>query len=230
MAEIVIEDRIAQGLKDEIVIWSEEATNLTIVDQQTYDSAAGLNLELARLEKEIKEGYREIKEATDKAHKTAVATEKRYLDPVQRARQLVSQKIGTWDREQREIQQRLEREAQEAARKTAERLAAETAKALEKQGASKETVERVRANPEPLPAAVVPQTYEKSKKVSVVDAYSCDCFDLFDLAKAIVNGEVSLEYIQPNQSALDTRARSDKTTFSLPGCRLVVKSTTRTRL
>jgi antitoxin component of RelBE/YafQ-DinJ toxin-antitoxin module len=41
------------------------------------------------------------------------------------------------------------------------------------------------------------------------------------LLKAIVEGSVPIELVEPNQSALNAQARSLKSGFSVPGCKLI---------
>lgn len=114
----------------------EQATNLTINDQQTYAAAGEVGKALKSLEKEITDYFAPMKKAAHDAHKAITKKESDELAPVKEAMDVVRKTMNTYIQEQERIRQEAERkariEAEEAARKERERLEAQALKAMEK--------------------------------------------------------------------------------------------------
>lgn len=93
--------------------WPEKAETITITDQASYNLAASMLREIGDLEKEVKAHHEPIKTAAHGAHKAAVAGEKRFLDPLTKAKKIIRDGLSTWEVEQRRIREEAEREARE---------------------------------------------------------------------------------------------------------------------
>jgi hypothetical protein len=78
-----------------------------------------------------------------------------------------------------------------------------------------------------MPAVQIAPTYERASGVSIAKSYKAEVFDLKLLAAAVGRGEVALNMIEPNQSALNAMARASKGTIQFPGVRCVEDSTVR---
>lgn len=95
----------------EAMTWPERAQAITIVDQTSYDLAAGMKLDLTAFRKKIVEEFAPMKEAAHKAHKAITAKEAEHLGPIQRAEEFITAKLRAFTRQQEEIRAAAQREA-----------------------------------------------------------------------------------------------------------------------
>jgi hypothetical protein len=122
-----------------------------------------------------------------------------------------------WDDEQRRIQERLQAEAQRKAEEEEAARRAQLAFEMEDAGAEEAQIEEVVSAPVVVVAEAVAPTYQKASGVSRRDNWKARVTDVKKLAKAVAAGKVPVEYILPNQQALDNRAKADQTTMNVPG-------------
>lgn len=201
----------------------DEAKAIQIVDQDSYDIAASKFQGVAALEKEIIDHYRPMKDAAHKAHRAVCDAEKGILEPVQDAKRLLSRSIGVWDEQQERIRREEQRRLEEEARKRADEEALANAIDAEQSGADAEEVEAVLSSPVPVQKVTAAPTY--NKQVSTREIWSGEVVSLLALVKAAAANPAYLCYLQANESALGAAARSQKTLFSIPGCKAVVQRT-----
>jgi hypothetical protein len=177
------------------------------------------------LQKEIDAGYNEIIAGAYANHKLAVATKKRYSDPVDEAEKVVKRKMGDYQA-QREAEARREQVAAEAvARKAADDAQLAQAVALEAAG-HKEAAQAVLSAP-PAPAAILPMAVGVPvlEGTSFRKLYSCRVTDLHKLAVfAVANPAILASCLLPNEKSLDAMARAQKDSFCIPGCEVVVEN------
>ena len=201
-----------------------KAELVKITDQQSYDSAAEL---LTTVIKPTRKAWKEYWEEIKKPMREAMnKVQSKFNDgdaKLERAETLVKGELLTWSQKQERIQQELQRKAEQEAREKAEAERAALAVELEGSGMTDEDIEAAVASVPEVVAAPVQETYQKASGISMRDNWSCEVNDLKALCKAIGAGKVPANYVLPNETALNARARADKTTMMLPGCKAVNK-------
>jgi hypothetical protein len=208
-------------LEQVALTWRERATALEITDQVTYDLGVRMLGDVTAHEKKIIDHHAPVKAATHNAWKEACAAEKKLLEPVQWAKQIIRRAIAMWDEKQEHLRREQEGLAIEAALRQEEELRQAMAKQAAELGASQETVEEIKTTPLPLPRPVVGPTFERARGISTRVTYRAEVVDLRALCRAIADGKVSSEMVMPNQSALNKRASAEKETMNIPGVRIV---------
>lgn len=217
-------ENTVKKLEEKALAWPERAAAIIIRDQDTYDQAAELVVQIVGLRKQVVDHHKPIKEAAHLAHKAAVDAEKKLLEPLQHAESTIKRAIGEWDAEQqrrrREEQERLEavqRKADEEARLA---LAAEA----EANGATEETVSEILETPVVAPVAVATPTYQRANGVATQQRWRAEVTDIKALCRAIADGKASLNLVQANMPALNSMARAMRQTFNIPGCKAVAET------
>lgn len=211
-----------QELERKAVSWPETAKALRIVDQETYDRAAFLLKDLAALEGEIKNHHAPIKKAAFEAHKTAVAAEKKLLEPIEQARQIIVRSIVTWDAEQQHIRMEMELKARAEAAKIEEQIRLKTAIAAEEAGAGAEVTDEILSTPIDIRPPVIAHTYQKQSGISSRQQWKAEVTDLKALCLAVGQGKCSENLVMANMAALNAMARIEKSTLRVPGVRAVM--------
>ena len=87
------------------VVESERAAAVAIVDQTSYEYAAGLIKVVAEWKYKVVEHHKEPKQKAHDAHKAIVAAEKRMLEPLERADRILRDSLSKWEVEQERIRQ-----------------------------------------------------------------------------------------------------------------------------
>lgn len=214
-----------QEIKQELATFSRGVTSLRVTDQPTYDIATGLLVEIKSRQKRVAEFFAEMKSRAYSTWKEICSRETQAAAPLAEAEKHLKNEVSRWTIEQ----ERLRREAERAAREEAERLAAE---ALERQieeaesaGASVEEIAAICEMPvaAPVPPPPLP-TFTQNTAVSTRKTYKTEVTDLKALCAAIGAGTVPANYVTPNMTALNARARADGATMNVPGVRVVVES------
>ena len=110
-----------EELRAEVSPVLARAGALVIVTPDDYSQAGEFCKEIARALRKVGEVCDPVVQATDKAHKDAVALRASFADPLKAAKTTVTQKQMTWQAEQERIrareQARLQAEADERARR-----------------------------------------------------------------------------------------------------------------
>lgn len=210
---------VEQELKQEALTVVQQAALVKIVDQQTYDSAASLLLEqIIPFRKRWEDYWETLRVPAYSAYQAVLSKFNEGDKPAEQAERQVKSAIRQWDDEQERIRQAEQRKAQEEAehQEREERLAA--AVVAEQSGAAKEQVNAILEAPVAVVAAPVQPTYAKASGVSGRDNWKCVVTNLKDLCKAIGAGKVPVNYVEPNDSVLNARARADQDTMNIPGC------------
>ena len=208
----------------------EQARSLQITDQASLDVATNyLGIE-ADLRKKIQVHHAENKKKTRAAWQEAIDMEKRALrangctvDDKEPGliRATLSPKIIAFQSERRRrVLEEQTRRQEEENRKAEDRRLAEAA-ALAEQGVSEADVDAV------LEAPIVPQYVPPPEPTKIGGGvterweYAAEVIDLLVLLRAVVAGRVPLSAVEPSTKYLNSRARSDKENFDIPGCRLL---------
>lgn len=205
-------------LREELTI--VQASIVKIVDQQSYNAATELLLKrILPFRKRWKEYFEELRKPAYETYQAVLRKFKEGDEPAERAERAVKSEIGRWDAEQERIKQEAQRKAQEEAeRKEAADRAAE-AVFMEEMGATEEEVQAVVTAPSVAVAAPVEDAYERTSAISKRANWKCRVTDMKALCKAIGAGKVPVNYVLPNESVLNARARADGETLNIPGCK-----------
>lgn len=213
-------------LKTEAETLPSKANRLVIVDQATYDEVVEVGKGANALAKSIKDHYAPMKEAAHLAHKRICDAEKAMLAPVEQAVKTLKGKIAEYtaeqQRKQREEQARLELETRR--REEEERL--KMAEEAQQDGASAEVVDEILETAAPVVIPKAAPGYQAANGVSTRKNYRAKVVSIKDLCRAVADGVIPESFVNPNQTALNGRATSDKEGFSIPGCELVIETGT----
>lgn len=212
-----------------------EAKAIQVTDKPSADRAAELMQGIAGAIKFLKDGdptngwpgFTKPKKAADEAHDFICKAEKAALFPYEDAKKALGLRVFGWQERERLAAEEAARVAQEAARKAEEERKIREAVAAEEAG---DKAGAVAILDEPVTAPTfTPAEPAKLKGVSIPMAYKGSCDDLLALAKHVIAHPEDVNLLQPNESAINARARSQKEAFKLPGCRLVKEPVVRTR-
>lgn len=216
-------------IKTEALTVVEQAKAVVIRDQETYDSASAL---LVSVIKPLRKKWTDFwyGGATDpgpiplahKAYKAVLDKFNAADGPLEQAEKSVKSALIHWEQEQQRIQQELQRKAQQEAERLEEEERLQAATLAEESGASTEEVKAIAESKTPVVAAPVEPTFRRATGVSKPrDNWKCRVTDLKALARAVGAGKVPVEYILPNETALNARAKADRGTMNVPGCMAV---------
>ena len=199
----------------------EQAKALTVASNEDYAAGESLLATCKQLENEIHATFDPIVEKAHQAHKEAVSQRKKYLDPIEDGRRILKGKMIAYqseqERKQREEQARLEAEARKRAEDEALALAAQA----EAEGDT-ETAEAIIAEPVQVAPVVAPRTAPAASRLSAGrSVWSAEVVSLMEMVKAVAEGKQPITYLQANEPALNSRARSDKSFMNVPGVRAV---------
>jgi hypothetical protein len=213
-----------EQLEEVALAWPERAKAITITDQETYNGAATVLVEIVAIRKQVQAHHKPIKEATNKAHKTAVAAEKKLLDPLTEAEGYIRKAIGAWDYEQERLRQEEQKRLEAIQRQADEDARLALAQEAEENGAEAETVDEILATPVVMPTAVAKPTFQHASGISTRQNWKAEVVDMKALCRAVASGQASAELVQPNMVALNRMAKAMRTTFNIPGCKAVTES------
>ncbi len=185
------------------------------------------------------------------AEAIAVAAIKKWSDEQERIRQAEQRRLEAEARAREAEDRRRREEEARAARAEDERIAAELraqdeaarlAAFEEAQviGASEETlavildtpvidvpeVAPIAAYADPVawvPPPIAPPTFERAKGLGITRTWSAELISIRQLCRAVIENKVPETYVLANMVALNNRARTDKTAFSIPGVRAIQK-------
>ncbi len=132
----------------------EDVKKFEITTDQIYLDASNYLKFIARLKAKVVSTFKATKEAAWNTHKTVVAEEKKYLDPLKNAESILKNKLIQFkeeerrrlEEERRRLQEEEEKRARIEAQKRAEEARLQEAQALEDAG-EKETAEEILSAP-----------------------------------------------------------------------------------
>lgn len=203
------------------------ASGITVIDQHTYDIAVEELRGIVAMRKEITDHHAPLKAKAHEAHKAICDAEKKLLNPIDLAERAIKAAISKYTAEQLRIAE----EREKAAREEAERLAAEEIEAAaveaEAQGASVEEVTAIITQPVIVPHVAVAPTFHRAVGITVPQTFQAEVFDVKALCRAIGEGKVPANYVSPNMTALNQRARADRQALNIPGVKAVPVSNVR---
>lgn len=215
MPEVVAQE---QELKQEALTVVQRSKIVKIQDQPSYDAATSLLLnEIIPFRKRWKEYWEALRVPAYAAYQGILNKFNEGDKPAEAAERAVKTEIRRWDDEQERIRQELQRKAQEEADKQAEEERLQAAIVAEEAGASEKEVEAIVEAPVVSFAAPVEPTYAKASGISRRANWKAKVTDLHALVKAAAKNKDLLAYLEPNQTALNNRAKADEKTLNIPG-------------
>jgi len=199
-----------------------QAEQLQIVNQVTYDQAAEWLKVSAALVKAIKLHHAEPKAKAKAAHQAICDAEKKALRPHEIIRSVLAPKIAAWDKQQKEIEEKLRREKERLLKEQEENARLQLADHAQKMGANEETVDMILETPQPVPAVPKMQTYQRSTGVTVMQArYVGKITDSRKLMQAILDGKAPTTFVKWSATEINNWAMATKGTANLPGLEAV---------
>ena len=208
-----------QEIKQEALSVIERSKIVKITDQQTYNQATSLLLEqVMPFRKKWKAYWQVVKKPLKEAVEAVQAKFNEADEPLEKAEKAIKAELSRWELEQDRIQQELQRKAEKEAREREENDRIMEATLAEEEGATAEEVQAIVSAPVTVVAPPVERTYEKASGVSSRDNWKCRVTDIKALCKAIGAGKVPANYVLPNESVLNARAKADRQTLAIPGC------------
>lgn len=207
-----------ETIKQEALTIVKQATLVKITDQPSYDFACALLTEQIKpFRKRWQDYWEDVKKPAYAAYKAIQAKFNEGDEPLAKAERQVKAEIIVWEAEQDRIRMELQRKAEEDARKAEEEERSRLAALAEIEGASEEEVESITAAPMVVVAPPVAPTYQRAAGVSTRENWKCRVTDMKKLCAAIGKGQVPVNYVLPNEPALNARAKADKATLNIPG-------------
>jgi dsDNA-specific endonuclease/ATPase MutS2 len=203
-----------------------QAREVSIKNQEGYDRANDFLKAIKGMQAKVKETFRPIIEKAYSAHKEAVAQEKKHMEPLLMAYDLVNGKMLGFYREQERIRQEAERKLQaEAEKKRQEALAkAEEARAVGKEAKAERFEEKAAS----VVAPTLAPMFDKGSAV-IKKLYHAEVYDLMALVKAIAAGQAPIVLVEANMPVLNAQARALKDMMAYPGVKAVAEDNLSTR-
>ena len=208
-------------IQETALTWPEKAARIVVKDEGSYVAAAETLKEISRMEKLITEHHKPIKQAAKNAHTIAVAAEKKFLDPLTKAKNVIRNSLVCWTTEQERIRQETERKQREEAQRKEEEERLAAAAEAEKQGRSEAEVDLILDTPEPVAPVAVTPSYTKVAGVSTRETWKAEVIDMKQLCRAIVEGKAPVEAVSPNMPVLNSMARKSKADLEIPGVKAI---------
>lgn len=144
-----------QQLANESHTQLARAESLAILNQAGLDQAAAFLRDVKDLRAKVDDAYDGIIRKAHEAHKEAIATKRRYSDPLDRVERILKDKIGSFQLAEARKREEERRRLEEAARQEEERKRLEAAIEMEKQG-DKAAASALLEAPLPPPTVYVP--------------------------------------------------------------------------
>ena len=217
-------------IREELATFAGSVAAVRVTDQPSYDLATDMLLAIKTRQKKVTEFFAEMKSRAYNTWKEICARETQASAPLAEAERHLKTEISRFAIEQERIRQaELARAREEAERQQAEALEREIETA-EREGASVQEIAAICEMPVAVPAPPPPApTYTQNTAVSTRKTYKAEVVDIRALCAAIGAGTVPSNYVTPNLTALNSRARADGATLSIPGVRVVVETSVAAR-
>lgn len=194
----------------------ERAQTALVLTPEDYDREAGEMVRLAELIKEAKARFDPICQQTDLAHKEACKQRNLVINPLERAKEILSAKVAGFLEAQRRAAEEEQRAALVRAQHQAELDREADLEHLERTGASAEEVKAVCERPlDPMPVIRGPAF--RPGPVIPRDNYKGRVTDLLALVQHVAKHPEHLALLCPDETAINLLAKALKKTLSIPG-------------
>jgi hypothetical protein len=226
-----------ETVKQEVMSFPDQVKKIIVKDPQSLVKANDFFLTLKALRKKIGDTFDPIIKKANEAHKEAINQKKLIEAPLVVAEQYLNVQVTAYKREQdRKRKEEEEELRQQAIKDEAERRKKEEddniarAAELEGAGATEEAAalisETIEKKEEPLTVTVPPPETPKVKLegATVVEYWHAEVTNFRDLVKAVANGQVDLDCLEPNITVLNGFARRQQKAMAIPGVKAVAMS------
>lgn len=215
MPEIIEQE---QELKQEALTIVQRATMVKIDSQESYTAACDvLQKEIVPMRKRWADFWKPLTGAAWDSYKKIQARFKEGDEPLEMAERVIKTEIRKFDEQQIRIEQERQRLAQQEAEKQAEEERLRAAIVAEEAGASESEVAAIVDTPVAVVAEPVAPTYQRATGISKRENWKYKITDFHALVKAAAKDKSLLVYLQPDERALNARARADRSTLAIPG-------------
>jgi hypothetical protein len=205
-----------QELRTEAITLHDRAVSIAVFDQGSYNEATSILSTVKTLRKRWAEYWSPVRDGAYKSYKAILNKISEGDVPLEEAEMSLKRAILKFDTDQRILQEQRQREAQEKAEADEAARRAQLAFEMEESGAEEAEIEQVVSAPIVAVAPPV-ESYQKASGVSRRENWKCRVVDMKKLCKAIAAGKVPVDYVEANFTALNARARADKSTMNVPG-------------
>lgn len=210
--------------------------SMVINNRATHENGLLILKGLKNAIKGVKERFAPVKKKAHDAHKSITAMEREVLEPFEAARDGLSGKILTYEREEkrraeeerRKVEAEQRRKLEEARKKAEEERLARAIEADDT--GNKKLADAILEEPEPVPvvatvAAPAPQI-ARVKGVSTVTRWKAEITDMKEFVEYVAKTG-AWHLIKVNQVELDKMARGMKEAWRFPGARAVSETSLR---
>jgi hypothetical protein len=209
---------IESELKSEAMTVIERSALIKITDQSSYEEACSILInQIKPLRKRWSDFWEGMREPAYRAYQAIMDKKTAGDKPLEMAERQIKSEVARWETEQSRIREDAQRKAQAEAEEAARIEQVKNAEFAGMAGASKQEVEAIASAPVVVVAAPVEASYEKVSGVSIRSKWVAVVQDAKKLCAAIGKGLVPVNYVTPNQAALNARASADKSTLNIPG-------------
>lgn len=205
----------------------DQARALRIVDAPSYGAAADFLKGVKALRDEIAETFDQHIKRAHESHKALLKEKQDAEAPLAQAERIVKDALVAYDREQERIRREEEQRRQDELRRQEEER--RLLEAIELEEAARETgntefqeqADALIDAPVMVPTVAVPPTTPKVSGISYRETWSARVTNLAALVKFVAANPQFTNLLQPNQTALNTQARSLKAHMQIPGVEAV---------
>lgn len=211
----------------------EKATAIKVTSQGSLNRAGLLAGDLREAETQVKQFFAEAKGDAHNLHKKIVSMENRLLIPLQKARDIISGKMVSWQNAESARRRDEKSRKLEAARLATEQAERErlqdAAEELEDAGDHEAAEAIYESEVREIPVnEISPDEYEvapvqQPSNTQGRRTWSAELTDILLLAKAVAEGRVETSAILPNMVYLNCQARTQKDRMKIPGVKAVPK-------
>jgi len=197
-------------LEKESTDLAERSMQLVIVDNESFEATAQMNIDLEKMKKVVKAYHKPLKEATHAAHKAATTREKTDLVPLEEAgkhiRSIRSAYVAKEEDKQRKKQAKLDEAAEKKAEKERQKILAkaEAEKDPEKKEELQEKAEEVYADPKIAESTVV-----KTEGISWVEDIEVTVTNVMDLLHQVSIGKIPVTVVEVKDGMLKKWAKTN---------------------
>lgn len=188
---------------------------IAIVDDESYEVAAGELKKLGALKKRVDEVVGPVKRKTYEAYKEAQKLLKSFVDPIEKAEKSLKLPMGQYAAQKKAEAEAERRRLEEEARKEAEAQREAEAKQLEEQGQA-EAAAAKRVEPAVAPRINAPAA-PAVDGVHTREDWKAEVVDIVALCRAIGNGQQDVDLVQPNMTAINRIVKALKANTNIPG-------------
>lgn len=209
------------AIEKNVNITAEYSQAMAVATAEQYTEACEFLKSIAKTRKEVEGTFGPIKSKQYDAWKEAVAQEKKFLDPLDKATLLIKGKISGYLAEQ-ERTRRIEEERQrEIARQESDARAVAEATELERQGDTQAAEQIIHeAVTAPAPVVIVPKTVAKQEGIAPRKVWK---FRIVDSAK------IPREYLSVDEQKIGQIVRAMKEMAKIPGVEVYSEDTVSVR-